>query len=134
MAITTQQKTVRTRTVQPNQSTEMETVSTQGDNQDSTVLKVTQIIWYFGHLVAILLFLRFIFLLLGANMTGLVLFIYRVSSIFILPFSGIFPSPRTGEFFFDSASLIGIIIYYLLVYLITKALVLFFSRSTTEQI
>ncbi len=132
MPITTQQKTVRTRTVQPNQSTETETVSTQDNSVDPTLVKIIQVIWYLGHLVAILLFLRFLFLLLGANMTGLVLFIYRVSSIFILPFSGIFPSPTTGEFFFDSAALLGIIIYYLVVYLIVKAIALFFSHETTE--
>ena len=132
MTTTTRQKTIRTQTVQPDQSTETETVSTQDHSADPTLAKIIQIIWYLGHLVAILLFLRFLFLLLGANMTGLVLFIYRISSVFILPFSGIFPSPRTGEFFFDSAALLGIIIYYLLVYLIVKAIALFFSRQMVE--
>jgi hypothetical protein len=94
-----------------------------------TLAKLSQFVWYLAHFIAIILFLRFIFLLLGANMRGIVLFIYDVSNVFVLPFRGIFPSPRTGELYFDSAALLGIALYYLLAFLLAKALVLF-SKNT----
>lgn len=100
------------------------------DKQEFTLAKMSQVIWYFGHFVAILLGLRFVFLALGANLTGIVLFIYNISSIFVLPFRNIFPSPRTGEFFFDTAALLGIAMYYLIIFLIVSGLRIF-SKETS---
>jgi len=99
------------------------------DGQEFTIAKANQVLWFIGHIIAVLLALRFIFLILGANMRGIVLFIYELSGVFILPFSGIFPSARTGEFFFDSAALLGILMYYLLILLITNALLLLSKRT-----
>ena len=59
---------------------------TIGDTHEFTLAKFEQIFWFFGHFVAILMALRFVFLALGANLTGIVLFIYNLSSIFLLPF------------------------------------------------
>ena len=48
------------------------------------------------------------------------------------PFRGIFASPTTGEFYFDTAALLGIVMYYLLVFLIVKALELFSKNPNQE--
>lgn len=103
------------------------------DSKDFGIAKSSQIIWFFAHFIAILLGLRFLFLALGANLTGIVAFIYTISSIFVLPFRGIFPSPRQGEFFFDTAAVLGIAMYYLLAFLLIQALLLF-SKKTTPPI
>lgn len=97
--------------------------------QEFTLAKFEQVLWFLGHFIAALLGLRFIFLLLGANLTGIVLFIYDVSGIFVLPFRGVFPSPRSGEFFLDTASLLGIAMYYLLIFLLINILRLFSKRA-----
>jgi len=115
-----------------------EQVSTSSDadagvKTDHTIAKSSQVFWYVAHLITILLGLRFIFLLLGANMTGIVRAIYDLSSIFVAPFRGIFPAARMGESFFDSAALLAIVMYYLLAFLITKAFTLF-SHSTDSTI
>ncbi|MDQ3008791.1 MAG: hypothetical protein M3Q81_04315 [bacterium] len=122
-------RTVNTQEI-PGATVQQENVTTsnQIDTQDYTLLKVNQVIWFFAHLIAGLLALRFVFLLLGANMTGIVLFIYNISSIFVLPFRGIFPAPTTGEFYMDTAALLGIALYYLLAFLLVRGLALF-SRS-----
>lgn len=101
--------------------------------KEFSLIKAAQVLWYLAHFVGIVLLLRFVFLLLGANITGIVKFIYDFSSLFILPFRGIFPTPTTGEFYFDSASLLGIAMYYLMVFLIVKALELF-SRDTDTDL
>lgn len=98
-------------------------------SEDFAFAKVFQVLWFITHFIAIMLGLRFVFYLLGANPTGIVSLIYTISEIFVFPFRGIFPSARTGEFFFDSAALLGILMYYLLVFLLTRA-VLLFSRNT----
>lgn len=106
--------------------------STDSVDSDWTLFKVAQLLWYVTHLVGIVLSLRFIFLLLGANLTGIVLFIYNISEIFVRPFRGIFPAPRTGEFFFDSAAVLAILMYYLLTFLVLKGLELLSNHPDTE--
>jgi hypothetical protein len=122
-------RTVNTQRV-PGAVVQEERVATSNavDPQVYAVAKTNQVIWFFAHVIGIVLALRFVFLLLGANMVGIVLFIYNISSVFVLPFRGIFPSPRTGEFYFDTAALLGIVLYYLLAFLLTK-LMLLFSRT-----
>ncbi len=103
--------------------------SYEPDPQEFNIAKLSQIIMYFVHFIAIVLALRFVFLLLGANLRGIVLFIYNISQVFILPFRGIFPSPATGDMYFDSAALLAIALYYLLAFLIIKGITLFSKRT-----
>jgi hypothetical protein len=102
------------------------------DPQEFKLFKSAQVLWYLSHFIAIILILRFVFLLLGANLTGIVRMIYDFSSIFVIPFRGIFPSPTSGEFYFDTAALLGIAMYYLLVLIIVKALELFSKDTSTD--
>lgn len=107
-----------------------ETVTaTNGNSGDFTVAKISQLFWFIGHFIAIILLLRFAFLLLAANLTGVVLLVYNLSEIFVIPFRGIFPAARAGQSYFDPAALLGIVMYYLLMFLITRALILF-SHNT----
>ena len=99
------------------------------DKQEFGIAKTAQIIWFITSVIAIILALRFIFLILGANLTGVVLFIYNISSVLVLPFVGIFPAARTGESYFDPAALLGIALYYLLGYLLIQAISLLSKRT-----
>ena len=128
-----------TRTVQSNRQVggtaiHEEAVSSEQviDKQEYSLLKAAKFLWYISHFIAIVLVLRFVFLLLGANITGIVRVIYDLGGVFVLPFRGIFPSPTTGEFYFDSAALLGIAMYYLLVFLVVKALELFSKNPNQE--
>lgn len=98
------------------------------DAGEFTIAKMSQVLWFLGHFVAVLLGLRFIFLLLGAKLTGIVLVIYNLTGILVLPFRGIFPSAQSGVSYFDSGALLGIVMYYLVVLLITKIISLFSQR------
>lgn len=105
------------------------TTAETGEEKEFAIAKSTQVFWYIAHFITIILGLRFAFLLLGANMTGVVRMIYDLSEIFVIPFRGIFPTATIGESFFDSAALLAIVMYYLLAFLITKAFVLFSKNS-----
>jgi len=105
--------------------------TTEADPNEFTIAKLSQVLWYVGHFFAILLGLRFVFLLLGARLTGMVLFLYNVTNVLVLPFRNVFPSAKSGVSFFDSSALLGIVMYYLIVFLITKLFFLF-SKNTAE--
>jgi len=116
-------RTVSTRRVHEPDVVEQQTVSANTlPPEDFALAKVTQILWFIGHVIATILGLRFLFLLMGAGRTGIVLFIYDLSALFVAPFRGIFPSPAAGGAYFDTASVVAILIYYLIIALLVKGI------------
>lgn len=84
------------------------------DSADGRVV-ARRVIWYVAGVIITLLALRFVLFMLGANRdSGFVDFIYNISSVFAAPFSGIFPAPTYGQFFFDTASLVAMLVYALI--------------------
>lgn len=87
---------------------------------DSRVV-MSRVIWYAAGFIIALLALRVIFLMLGANRdSSFVDFIYALSGVFAAPFAAIFPAPTYGQFFFDTASIVGIVVYALIAWGIAK--------------
>ncbi|HRN85698.1 MAG TPA: YggT family protein [Candidatus Dojkabacteria bacterium] len=95
--------------------------------------KFNQVIWYITHLIVILIVLRVLFYLLGANPQGIVSFIYSLTNLFVAPFRGIFPSPSESGSFFDTAGVVAIGFYYLLAFIVTSFLRIL-SKRNVEQI
>jgi len=123
----------------PTQETAVDTVSTRtATNQSSaetrqaaadvrTTFRTYYLVYYVAGLLAILLAFRFVLLLLGANSnSGFVSFIYGLTSIFVAPFSGIFPGvASTGVVttsIFDPSILIAMIVYGLIAWGCAKLL------------
>lgn len=100
-----------------------QTVS-QHESADNRVV-VARIVWYIAGFIIALLAIRIVLLMLGANKgTGFVDFIYAISGIFAAPFAGIFATPSYGQFFFDTASIVAIVIYALVAWGIAKLIVI----------
>lgn len=94
---------------------------------DRTIVKTnssvvaSRVVWYIVGFILVLLALRIVLFLLGANQgSGFVDFIYAVSGVFAAPFAGIFPAPVYGKFFFDTASVVAMVVYALVGWGITK--------------
>ncbi len=88
--------------------------TTQNTLQKSdTIEKIIQLVWFVVGFINVILVLRIIFLLLNAQPSGFSRFLYSVTSPFAMPFFGIFPAPGQGTSYFDTASLVAIIIYSL---------------------
>lgn len=104
---------------------------TTGNKSSSEFLlrKVNDIVWLFIVLILLLLVIRIVFLLLGANNTGIVSTLYQISGVFIAPFVGIFQSPSYGSTFFDMAAVVGMVFYSILGFVITSVLSLFSKRA-----
>ena len=95
------------------------------------VIMAQRIIWFVVGLINILLAIRFVLLLLGANLdAGFVEFIYTITNPLVAPFVGIFGTPTYGQFMFDWSSLLAIIVYSLIAWGIVKAMTL--SRPQDE--
>jgi uncharacterized membrane protein len=74
-----------------------------------------RIVYYIGGVIIALLVVRFVFLMLGANQgSPFVDFIYGLSGVFVAPFAGIFGEPKFGVSYFETSSLVAILIYALL--------------------
>ena len=119
------------------QTTEVRTTDAQDGNtnvQRKTVARTRsldgavvaqRIIWYVAGFIIVFLALRVVLLLLSANQgNAFVDFVYAVGGFFAAPFSGIFGSPTFGEFYFDTASVVAIVVYGLLAWGLAKAFTL----------
>lgn len=126
-------KTVQTRGNNGDTAVQKQTVVSTDNvsNTDYALAKVNQVVWFGIHLIGITVALRFVFLLFGANLTGIALFVYNLSAPFVAPFQGIFSSPRAGGAFFDSAALLALASWYIVGFIISYVLSLF-SSDTTE--
>lgn len=111
-----------------NTNVQRETVARRSNVPGAVVAR--RIVYYVGGVIIALIALRFVFLLLGANQgSAFVDFIYGLSGVFVAPFNGIFGEPTFGVSYFETSSLVAIIIYALLTIGIGKLLTLGQPRS-----
>ena len=93
--------------------------------QVSGVVIAQRIIWFFAGFIIVFLALRTLLLLLAANQGNFFVdFVYAIGGFFAAPFAGIFGSPTYGQVYFDTASLVGIVVYALLAWGLTKLVTL----------
>lgn len=96
------------------------------------LFRVEQGIWLIFGIIEGLILIRFILRLLGANpAAGFAQFIYGVTALFIAPFVGLFPSPRFEGSVFEVTSIVALIVYALLAWLIVVVLNLIFAETRT---
>ena len=94
-------------------------------------------IYYALGVIEVLLVLRFIFMILGANAgSGFTVFLYAVSGILVAPFSNIFnPLTASGlvsRSVFDPAAIVAMIIYALAAWGLVKLLWVKVSKNGHE--
>jgi len=77
--------------------------------------RITSITYFILGVLEVLLALRLLLRLLGANeVSGFVSFIYSLTHIFVGPFNGIFNDQALGRSVFETSTLIAMIVYALL--------------------
>ncbi|MFA5248765.1 MAG: YggT family protein [Patescibacteria group bacterium] len=90
----------------------------------------TQIVWYILGLIEALLLFRFVLKLLAANPgAGFSNFIYSVSYPFVAPFLNVFHFVKVEGNIFEWASLLAMLVYWLIAWGIIK---LFFISKTVS--
>ena len=121
----TQQTTeVRETTIQPN-GAEVQQHSVSRSTQTSGIVIAQRVIWFIAGVISVLVAIRFILLLLGANQNaGFVDFIYGITGALVAPFAGIFGQPTYGQFMFDWSSVLAIAVYCLIAWGLAKLITL----------
>lgn len=104
-------------------------VSTEEPANEFFVSKTNQVIFAIVGIIDLLLLLRIIFLLLGANQVGVVNFVIKLTDVFLIPFTGIFKSPSSGDAYLDVAAIVAILVYGLFAFILSM-IVNLFSRKT----
>lgn len=106
-----------------NTNVQRETVATSRSVDGAVVAQ--RIVWYIAGFIIVFLALRVLLLLLAANEGNFFVdLVYTLGGFFAAPFSGIFGSPTMGQSFFDTASVVAIVVYALLAWGIAKAFTL----------
>lgn len=89
------------------------------------------VVYYILNIIEVILALRLIFRLLGANPdNGLVNFLYTISAPLISPFTGIFRQPVVSGSVIEWSTVVAMIIYAIVAYLIVQLFTLGSRRTT----
>lgn len=84
-------------------------------SQMSPIVMLQRLVWLIVGFINVIIALRFVFLLLGANREAAFTdMIYSLSEPLVAPFSGIFGEPVYGQSVFEVGSLLAIVIYTLI--------------------
>jgi hypothetical protein len=76
---------------------------------------ISRIVYFVLGVLEIILLLRLIFRLLGANPSSeFVMFLYNLSHIFVAPFNGIFNDQALGRSVFEISTLVAMLVYALI--------------------
>ena len=100
-----------------------------------SVYKVSQIIWLlFGGLEA-LIGIRVILMLIGANpANGFTAFVYQLTQLFLWPFQNLIANPTFQNMTLEVTSIIAMIVYALLGWLIVRMIWVVFYRAPTSEV
>ena len=124
MTETEQTTEVHETTTRPN-GVEVQRHDISHSTQTSGLVIVQRFIWFIVGVIDVLIAIRFVLLLLGANQSaGFVDFIYGITGVFVAPFVGIFGEPVYGRFMFEWSSVLAIIVYTLVAWGIVKLVTL----------
>ncbi len=107
--------------VAPENELVMERASTY--RRRAAARRVGQIIYILFGVLEALLIIRFALKLLGANPgAAFTSFIYGLTQVFVAPFEGVFPSPATNASVLEVSTLLAIIVYALIAWLIVSVI------------
>ena len=95
-------------------------VPTNNEAKDAQSDRGNAWVWYIVGIVDLLLLLRGLFHLFGARAVGFADLLYNITGFLVAPFRGIFANPKVEGSYFDMASLVAIIVYALLGWIIAR--------------
>jgi len=109
-------------------------VQDAGADQQINRLRVSQLIWLFFGIVEGLIGLRVLLKAIGANPdNNFAGFVYNAAALFLAPFFGLIGSPSSGNIVLEVPSLIAMLVYALLGWVIVRVISQFFYRPTTRS-
>lgn len=97
--------------------------------------RIARITYYVLGVLEVILFLRFLFRLLGANEdNAFITFLYDLSHVFVGAFNGIFNDQALGHSVFETSTLVAMIIYALIAWgIVSLGRIVFAPQATAYQ-
>lgn len=97
--------------------------------------RLVQAVYLIFALIEALLAIRFVLRLLGANPdAGFAQFIFGASAVFVAPFLGLFGTPQSGASVLELPTLVALVVYPLLGWLVGKLVWLVFGESRSATV
>ncbi len=123
-----------------NKATERRSVvNSPGTEERLVAIKATQVVWLLFGILEALIAIRIGFKLIGANPGNLVVrIVYGITLPFLWPFEGITITPSIGSLVLEIPSIIALLIYGLIAWIIERLIWVIFYRpkepveTTTE--
>lgn len=96
---------------------------------------ISRVIWFVFGAIEVLIGIRFVLLLLGANAeAGFVKLVYGLSDIFMAPFAAVFQTDKVSGAVFEWSALLAILIYALIAWGLTALIAAVVPREHAETI
>ena len=113
-----------------NRTTEVKSVQKEpGREQRTFTFKATQLVWLLFGILETLILLRILLKLLAANPNNQVAaFIYSITDVFLAPFAGLTGTPAAGGMVLELSSLLAVVVYALIAWVIERIVWLIFYR------
>jgi uncharacterized membrane protein YagU involved in acid resistance len=110
-------------------------VRDEGSERYANIARVNQILWLLFGIILGLIAVRVVLKMIGANPAAIFAqMIYGLTDVFLWPFTGLTNDPTVGAFQFELSSIIGMIVYALMAWGITKLVsILFYRPNTTSE-
>ncbi|HXZ03517.1 MAG TPA: hypothetical protein VEH81_01720 [Ktedonobacteraceae bacterium] len=96
---------------------------------------IARVVYFVLAVLEIILLLRLIFRLLGANQSSdFVMFLYNLSHVFVAPFNGIFNDQALGRSVFEISTVVAMIVYALIAWgIVSLANLIFAPKYSGRQ-
>lgn len=96
---------------------------------------MTRVVWFVFAVIEILIAIRFVLALLGANaQAGFVRMIYGITNVFMAPFNSIFNTQEVSGATFEWSALVAIVVYALIAWGVTALITAVSPRERSETV
>ena len=101
----------------------------------SQLVRITQLVWLIFGLIDALIAIRIFLKLIAANPnSGFAIFVYGITAPFVAPFVGLTITPSADGVVFEISSLIAIVVYALIGWIIVKLMWVLLYREPTRRV
>ena len=122
-------------TAQPGYTTTEQSTRDVAAEQRMTAFQIARLIWSILALLEIMLGLRFMLKLIGANAaSGFGTFVYGVTGLFVKPFAGLVPTWNAGASILEVNTLVAMAIYALFFWVVVRALGMIMERTGNRTV
>jgi len=122
-------------TQQPGFAATEQTVTDVAAERRMNIFQITRLIWTILAVIEILLGVRFMLKLIGANAaSGFGSFIYGVTGIFVAPFTGLLSFWSSGDSILEVTTLVAMAIYALVFWGIVRIMGMVLERSGARTV